>query len=118
MNPDKPVHAQNVPTDIPSDLTHGRANHEQIAGRAESIRRERKSPSGQDASIRLEAEAQLTAETESKPVSGTESRPYVDEPASPLRSHPKTRDPADSAVQTRSATDAKSKKTAGKLRHQ
>jgi hypothetical protein len=116
MNPDKPVHARNVPT--PTDRPRRQIPHEEIARRAEKLWHDRGQPSGQDQSIWLEAESQLQADAESKPVAGTESRPYVDEPAQPVRSQTKSRDPADSAAQTRSATDAKSKKTAGKLRSQ
>ena len=118
MNPDKPVHARNVPTKTDADYSRGQVSHDQIAQRAQKLWRDRSQPSGQDEAIWLEAEAQLKAESESKPVAGTESRPYADEPAIPLKSRTKTQDPADSAAQTRSATDSKSKKTAGKLRNQ
>ncbi len=118
MNPDKPVEAHNVPTNTTSDYSRGQSSPDQIAQRAEKLRRERGSPGGQDEAIRLEAEAQLKAEAESKPVSGTDARPYVDEPATQLRTRTKTQDPADSGAQTRSATDGKAKQQAGKLRNQ
>ena len=118
MNPEKPVHAQNVPTQTLPDNARGQVTHDQIAQRAEKLWRDRSQPTGQDQAIWLEAEAQLKAEIEKQPVSGTASRPYVDEPATQLKSRTKSRDPADSAAQTRSATDAKSKKSAGKLRNQ
>ena len=116
MNPDKPVHARNVPT--PTERPRRSIPHEEIARRAEKLWHDRNRPAGQDEAIWLEAESQLQSEAESKPVAGTESRPYVDEPAKPVRSQTKSRDPADAAAQTRSPTDAKSKSTAGKLRHQ
>jgi hypothetical protein len=118
MNPNKPVHARNVPTRTDADTTRGQISHEQIAHRAEKLWRERQRPAGQDEAIWLEAEAQLKAEAESKPVAGTESRPYADEPAQPVRSKSKSRDQSDAAAQTRSATDGKSKQSAGKLRNQ
>jgi hypothetical protein len=118
MNPDKPVEAHNVPTDTTADSTRGQVSRDQIARRAEKLWRDRNSPAGQDDAIWLEAEAQLKAELESKPVAGTDARPYVDEPATQLRTRTKTQDPADSAVQTRSATDGKSRQRAGKLRNQ
>jgi hypothetical protein len=117
MNPDKPVGAHNVPTDT-NRSSRGQVARDQIEERARKLWQERNSPSGQDEAIWLEAESQLKAEAESKPVSGTESRPYVNEPGTPLKSHTKTQDPADAAAQTRSATDAKAKKSAGKLRNQ
>jgi hypothetical protein len=116
MNPDKPVHARNVPT--PTERPRRQFPREEIVRRAEKLWHERNRPSGQDEAIWFEAESQLQAEAESKPVAGTASRPYVDEPAQPVRSQTKSRDPADAAAQTRSATDSKSKKTAGKLRNQ
>jgi hypothetical protein len=117
MNEDKPVHATNVPTPTQPG---GRRQflHEEISRRAEQIWEQRNRPSGSDEAIWLEAESQLQAEAESKPVAGTESRPYVDEPARPVRSQSKSRDPADSAAQTRSPTEGKSKQSAGKLRNQ
>jgi hypothetical protein len=118
MNPDKPVHANNVPTPTNSDYSRGQATHEQIARRAEKLWRDRNQPSGQDQAIWLEAEAQLKSEAEARPVAGTESRPYVDEPATQLKSRTKVQDPSEAAAQTRSATDSKSKKSAGKLRNQ
>jgi hypothetical protein len=118
MNPDKPVQARNVPTQTSGDYSRGQVPHEQIVERAQKLWRERSSPSGQDEAIWLEAEAQLKAESESKPVAGTESRPYVDEPAQQLKTRTKTQDPTDAAAQTRSATDKKSKQSAGKLRNQ
>ena len=118
MNPDKPVHADNVPTETPPTLTRGQVTPEQISRRAEKIWRERNQPSGSDEAIWLEAESQLKAESEMQPVSGTESRPYTDEPGKQLRSRTKTQDPADAAAQPRSATDPQAKKTAGRLRNQ
>src|SRR3954463_15647884 len=118
MNPDKPVQAANVPTPTSGDYSRGQVAHEQIAARAQKLWRDRGSPSGQDETIWLEAEAQLKGEAESKPVSGTDSRPYVDEPAKQLKTRTKTQDPADAAAQTRSGTDKKSKQSAGKLRNQ
>src|SRR5688572_26501755 len=103
MNPNKPVRADNVPT--PTNRPRRQIAHEEIVRRAEKLWHERNQPSGQDQAIWLEAESQLQAEAESKPVSGTESRPYANEPATPVRSQTKSRDPADSAAQTRSATD-------------
>lgn len=116
MNPDKPVHADNVPT--PTEQPRRQVPHDQIARRAEKIWEERNRPSGSDAAIWLEAESQLQAQAESRPVAGTESRPNVEEAAQPMRSQTKSRDPADAAAQTRSATDSKSKRNAGKLRNQ
>jgi hypothetical protein len=81
--------------------------HEEIKRRAEKIWRDRNCPAGNDDAIWLEAESQLQAEAESRPVSGTPSRPYTDEPAKPVRSQTKSRDPAESAAQTRSATEGK-----------
>lgn len=118
MNRDKPVHADNVPTRTDTDYSRGQVTHEQIARRAEKIWRDRNQPGGQDEAIWLEAEAELKAEAESRPVSGTESRPYVDEPGKQLSSRTKVQDPADSAVQPRSATEqkGKAKSKAPKLR--
>lgn len=116
MNPDKPVHAANVPS--PSERPRRQVAREDIVRRAEQLWRERGQPSGSDDAIWLEAESQLQAEAESRPVAGTESRPYVQEPAKPVRPQTKSRDPSDAAAQTRSATDAKSKQSAGKLRNQ
>jgi hypothetical protein len=116
MNPDKPVHAANVPTQ--SDKPRRQIPHDDIVRRAEKIWRDRNQPSGSDEAIWLEAESQLQAEAESRPVSGTDSRPYVNEPAKPVRSQTKSRDPAEAAAQTRSATDRKSKQNAGKIRNQ
>ena len=116
MNPDKPVHAQNVPT--PTERPRRQFPHDEIARRAEKLWHDRQRPSGQDEAIWLEAESQLQAEAESRPVAGTESRPYVNEPAKPMRSQTKSRDPADSAAQTRSPTENKSRQSAGKLRNQ
>ena len=118
MNPDKPVHANNVPTSTPPTLTRGQATKEQIDQQAEKIRREQKSPKQADASIRLEAESELKAEAESKPVSGTESRPYQEEAGKPISPRTKVQDPSESAVQTRSDTKEKAKDSAGKLRNQ
>ena len=116
MEPNKPVQAANHPTrterprrDIP---------HEQIAARAEKIWRERNCPAGSDEAIWLEAESQLQGQAEAKPVAGTPSRPYVDEPAKPMRSQTKSRDPADAGAQTRSATKPPAKAAPGKLRNQ
>src|SRR5687768_11579396 len=116
MNSDKPVHASNTPT--PTERPRRQISHEEIARRAKQIWQKRNQPSGNDEAIWLEAESQLQAEAESRPVAGTESRPYVDEPARPVRSQSKSRDPADSAAQTRSATEGKAKQSAGKLRNQ
>ena len=118
MNDNKPVHAANVPTPTQPQLQRRRFPHEEIARRAERIWNERNRPSGNDEAIWFEAESQLQAESESKPVAGTESRPYVNEPAQPVRSQTKSRDPSDAAAQTRSATPPKSKQSAGKLRNQ
>lgn len=92
--------------------------HDEIARRAAQLWRDRGQPAGQDEALWLEAESELQARAESRPVSGTESRPYIDEPATPVRSQTKSRDPADAAAQTRSPTDANSRRTAGRLRHQ
>ena len=116
MNADKPVHAENVPT--PAARPRRLVAREEISQRAERLWQERGRPSGQDDAIWLEAESQLQAEAESRPVSGTESRPYTDEPAQMLRKRTRSRDAADAGAQTRSATDAKSKQSAGKLRNQ
>jgi hypothetical protein len=118
MNPDKPVQAHNVPTHTEGDYSRGQVSHEQIARRAEQLWRERGQPSGRDEQIWFEAEAALKAEAESRPVAGTDSRPFVDEPARQMRSRTKVQDPSESAVQTRSATEAKAKKSAGHLRSQ
>ena len=114
MNPDKPVQASNTPTKRP----RRQIPHEEIAWRAERLWHERNRPTGQDEAIWLEAESLLQAEAESRPVSGTESRPNKDEPATPVRSQTKSRDPADAAAQTRSATEGKSREPAEKLRNQ
>ncbi len=114
MNEEKPVRADNVPTRDPQS----RIPHEQIAARAEQIWRKRNRPSGSDEAIWLEAESQLEAEAEARPVSGTPSRPYTDEPAKPVRSRTKVQDPADSAVQTRSATTPIPKEPRNPLRSQ
>ena len=116
MNPEKPVHASNVPT--PTEPSRRQFLHEEISQRAEKLWRERGQPSGQDEAIWLEAESQLQAEAEAKPVAGTPSRPYIDEPAKAVRPQTKSRDPADQAAQTRSPTEAKSKQTGGQLRNQ
>jgi hypothetical protein len=116
MNPDKPAGAHNVPT--PTERPRRQILHEEIARRAKQLWQERGEPSGSDESIWLEAESQLQAEAESRPVAGTESRPYADEPAKPVRSQSKSRDPSEAGAQTRSATDSKSKQSAGKIRNQ
>lgn len=118
MNPDKPVHANNVPTPTPPTLTRGQATKEQIDQQAEKVRRDQKSPNQSDASIRLEAESELKAAAESRPVAGTESRPYQEEAGKPIRSRTKVQDPSESAVQTRSDTTEKAQDSAGKLRNQ
>ncbi len=105
MKPDKPVEANNQPTPTAGTLSRGGVTREQISRRAEELWRQRNCPSGEDESIWLEAESQLKAEFESRPVSGTESRPNADEPAQPIHSRTKVQDPAESAVQTRSATE-------------
>jgi hypothetical protein len=114
MKPDKPVEADNQPTPTPTNQARGAVSHEQIAQRAEKLWRERSCPAGNDQAIWLEAESQLKAELESRPVSGTESRPYADESAQPTRARTKVQDPAESAVQTRSATERKAKHQSGK----
>jgi hypothetical protein len=103
MNPNKPVRADNHPVDKP----RRQVPHEKIAQRAEKIWRERNCPAGSDEAIWFEAENQLQGEAESQPVSGTPSRPYTDEPAQPVRNQTRSRDPADMAAQTRSATERK-----------
>jgi hypothetical protein len=115
MSPDKPVQAQNVPT--PTQRPRRQFSHAEIARRAEKLWHERNRPTGSDEAIWLEAESQLQAEAESQPVAGTESRPFANEPAKPVRPQTKSRDPADAAAQTRSATDSKSKRATGKLRN-
>jgi hypothetical protein len=114
MNPDKPVHADNVPTPQPQQSF----SHEDVKREAEQLWRERGQPSGQDDAIWLEAESRLQAKSEARPVSGTPSRPYVDEPGSQIRTRTKVQDPAESAVQTRSATDDKAKTKKKVLRNQ
>ena len=114
MNPDKPVHADNVPTREPRQ----QIAHEEIAARAQKIWQERGRPSGTDEAIWLEAETQLQGEAEARPVAGTPSRPLIDEPGRQLRSRTKVQDPAESAVQTRSATDSKSRKKTKEVRTQ
>ena len=116
MNPNKPVHADNVPT--PTERPRRQIPQEEIALLAERIWNERNRPTGNDEAIWLEAESRLQAEAESKPVSGTESRPLTPEPGTPVRSQTKSRDPADAAAQPRSATKPKGKSGAGKLRNQ
>lgn len=116
MNSDKPVYARNVPT--PTERPRRQIARAEISARAERLWHERGCPTGQDDVIWLEAESLLQAEAESQPVAGTPSRPYVDEPAQPVRPQTKSRDPADAAAQTRSATDSRSKQSAGKLRNQ
>lgn len=91
MNPDKPVHAHNVPTPTGSDFSRGQVSHEQIAARAEELWRQRGSPSGQNDAIWLEAEAELKAKSESKPVSGTAARPSNPAPQ-PEETRSKSRD--------------------------
>lgn len=116
MNADKPVHAENVPTF--ANRERDQVPHEEIARRAEQLWRQRSCPAGQDEAIWLEAENQLKAEAESRPVAGTESRPYVDEPARQIRTRTKTQDPAESAVQTRSATEGRKRLPTPRLRDQ
>ncbi len=115
MSSDKPVYAENTPS--PDDRQRDQAPREEIARRAEKLRRDRNSPAGSEEAIWLEAESQLKAEAESRPVSGTESRPYVDEPATQVHTRTKTQDPSESAVQTRSATENKKPPTP-RLRNQ
>lgn len=105
MNPQKPVE---VPGQTPTRDPRRQIPHEQIAQRAEKIWRDRNCPTGRDEEIWLQAESELQAEAEARPVAGTASRPYVDEPAKQLRTRTKTQDPADAAVQTRSATEGRS----------
>jgi hypothetical protein len=94
MNPDRPVHAANVPT--PTERPRRQIAHEEIARRAETLWRQKGWPAGQDEAIWLEAESQLQAEAESKPVSGTASRPQTDQPpVSTRRTKTKSRDPSD-----------------------
>ncbi len=114
MNPDKTVHAENVPTEKPRQPFP----HEQIAARAEKLWRDRNCPVGQDETIWLEAESQLLAEAETSPVAGTPSRPYTDEPALQLSSRTKVQDPAESAVQTRSDTKPQKSKRSKHIRPQ
>jgi hypothetical protein len=116
MSPNKSASVPNVPT--PTERPRRQITHDQIAERARGLWRERGYPAGQDDAIWLEAESKLQAEAESQPVSGTPARPYANEPAQPVRSKTKSRDPSDAAVQTRSNTDAQSKRSAGKLRNQ
>lgn len=116
MQPDKPVHADNVPTN--ANRQRDQVPHEEIVRRAEQIWRERGQPAGQDDAIWLEAENQLKARAESRPVAGTESRPYVDEPGQQTRTRTKTQDPAESAVQTRSATEGRKPVKTPRLRNQ
>jgi hypothetical protein len=116
MSPDKPTRAENVPT--PTERPRRQIAHEVIADRAKRLWRERGFPAGQDEAIWLEAESTLQSEAEARPVSGTPARPYTDEPAQPVRPQTKSRDPSDAAAQTRSNTDAQSKRSAGKLRNQ
>lgn len=118
MNPDKPVNAKNVPTPTPPTLTRGQFTSEQIIQRMEQLRRDGKSGTTSDATLRLEAESQLKAEAESQPVAGTESRPYVDEPGKQLNPRTKVQDPSEAAAQTRSATEDQAKSSAGKIRNQ
>lgn len=114
MSLDQPVQADNRPTSEP----RRQIPHETIAARAEKLWHERNCPAGRDEAIWFEAESQLQAEAEAKPVSGTPSRPYVDEPAQPIRPRTKTQDPTDSAVQTRSGTEPKSRRGSEKIRSQ
>ena len=118
MNPDKPVHADNVPTPTPPTLTRGQATPEQIDRQADKVRREQKSPNQSEPSIRLEAESELKAEAESRPVSGTEPQPNQDEAGQPSKTRTTMQDPSESAVQTRSDTTEKTQDSAGKLRNQ
>lgn len=115
MNPDKPVHAENVPTS--TERPRRSIPHAEIARRAEQLWQERGQPSGQDEAIWLEAESQLQSAAEARPVAGTASRPYVDEPSQALRPQTKSRDPAEAGAQTRSATEAKPKRNSGKIRN-
>jgi hypothetical protein len=114
MNPDKPVHADNVPTDKPRQPFP----HEQVAARAEKLWHDRNCPTGQDEAIWLEAESQLLAEAETRPVAGTPSRPYVDEPARQVSDRTKVQDPTGSAVQTRSETKPPKSKRSKQIRTQ
>ena len=114
MKANAPVQAHNTPTTEPQR----QVPREQVAARAEKLWRERHCPAGQDDAIWLEAESQLQAEAQAAPVSGTPSRPYVDEPGIPVRPRTKVQDPTPADVQTRSATDRKSRQTGGKIRSQ
>jgi len=114
MNPDKPVRADNVPTPNPQQSF----SRDAVKRRAEQLWHARGQPTGQDDAIWLEAESQIAAEAEQRPVSGTPSRPYADEPGVQVRPRTKVQDPAESAVQTRSATDPMGKKKTKQLRSQ
>jgi hypothetical protein len=99
MNPDRPVHAANVPT--PTERPRRQIAHEEIARRAEELWRQKGWPAGQDEAIWLEAESLLQAEAESKPVSGTASRPQTDQPLPARRTKAKGRDPSDAPASAR-----------------
>lgn len=118
MKGNKPVEAANVPTPVGGTISRGQVSHDEIARRAANLWRERGYPAGQDNAIWLDAEAELKAAADSKPVSGTAARPYVDEPAQPVRARSRSKDPAEGAAQTRSATDSRVTSPPGTLRNQ
>src|SRR3954471_1844828 len=113
IRPDKFGAMKNDPTPSPE---RRKVPHEEIARRAEKLWRDRNCPAGSDDAIWLEAETQLQGEADSRPVAGTPSRPYQDEPATPVRSQTKSRDPADAAAQLRSGNSGNAKP--GTLRNQ
>jgi hypothetical protein len=115
MSSNQPNNANNIPTDRP----RRQIPHEEIALLAERIWNERNRPTDKDEAIWLEAESRLQSEAESKPVAGTESRSNGSEPAKPIRTQTKSRDPAESRPQTRSAlAPAPQKPAPGKFRNQ
>jgi hypothetical protein len=116
MNPDKPVHAANVPTS--TNRPRRQISHEQISEHARKLWRERGYPSGQYEAIWLEAESQLQSEAEAKPVAGTPAQPKMTEPAQPAPKQTKSRDASDTPATKPSATQTKVKPAPGKLRNQ
>src|ERR1044072_1158125 len=101
MNPDKPVHATNVPT--PTNRPRRQISHEQIAERAKKLWQDRGWPAGQDEAIWLEAESQLQSEVEAKPVPGTPAQPKMTEPAQPAAKQTKSHDASDTPATKPSA---------------